>query len=843
MVSFSLFMWFFIRMQTRKIWLPTLRVLELERSQVRKLRTQVPPWVPFLFFLLGSLGFLFLSAKPKSLLPQEASPTNQSLHLFLDMSPTSSAYVTLPQYVKSVEKVWKQVERRSKISASTTHSERILTPKDFSELEEWIYSLGFHRGGVDLGSAFKQQREKIGDVDGLIIFSDASTLAWQKFNWNFLAEDMGVFLADLKEEKTITDNVFFGEIRLFSAPFDPTLEWDLEIERAGESSPTRRGTVKLLYGGETLASVPWKLEQGISKNILRVSVHAKKISKLEAKEDFPLLWILETHEADALNLDNTFRTPLKGLRQDALLVGESFGERQIEDPFYQLTMALETFGFVPQRMDRWKSSLAENASPFVVLSVDESLPIQESCPLTYANRRVSANLRKSEDKFPILWLMPKIANGSLKTLCSCFQKLILSNAESSSCEQANSIQDFGEILNASGAKALGAKISSQNSAVGWYKEDTDQAMKVAVFTIPLKPSRVLGIDHATFPLMMKELLQWQGLLDESLFAKKKLEWPRISDLSRLSEWQEGNFESRIRESNLPLVASYLSHLSKAELPPMWTKDRMSFVDQDSSEREDYDPTFWLQFIFIAMLAIMLFEGLWNGRQRIQGKGIILTIFLCFFFFKAPMCFGDVSLAVLGSNYGRDLETILKELPLRTSIMLDEKVIYQDGNKKVLGEPWYWVRDRKFLLGKYGTMREDFQRWLKRGGFLIVQGMDLGFLTKLTKEAFSLESPDASWQPIPPDHELMRSFYLIDALPSCRGQIWNGFVFDGRLAILAIPFDFLQTLVDRSDQLGTCDQKLSSEHKVRLFINIAMAALATDYKRDQIHMREILKRLH
>lgn len=842
-VAVSLAMWFFIRMQWRKVWLPTLRVIDLESTEIRKIKVQTPPWIPFLLFLLASLVFLFFTSKPKNLVSQESTPTNMRIHLFLDLSPSVAAHLTLPQYVQRVEQVWNDISSHSKITVSSSHSAWISSPKNFHEVQELIYALGFHRAGIHLGSAIKQQREKMGDIDGLVIFSDANTLSWQNFNWNFLAEDMKLFLVDLRSDKAISDNVFFRDIRLFSEPDYPTLEWDLEIERTSANLEARRGDVKLIHGGETLISVPWSLNKGVLKTLVRASVHAKKISQL-SNVDTPLLWTLEAHEADALNLDNSFRMPLKGLRQDVLLVGEPFGERQLEDPFYQLSMALETFGFVPQRMDRWTSSLAKTSYPFVILAVDESQALEDTCPLAYASQLANARLQNSEQTFPVIWLMPKIVGSSLKNVCSCFQKLtdVKSNSPDL-CAQAYNPMNFNEIMKATGAQALGAKISNTQSAFGWYKEDRELGMKVATYALPLMPSRKMGIDHAVFPLIVKELLQWQGLVDTKLAKKKFSDWPRIADLSQIPEWQDASLNAHDMESNVPLAASYLSSLGSEELPPLWITGQKLFNRDYRFQKDDYEPGFWIPLILSLLALFMFLELLWNWRGRLRHLVPFLILILAFIVLNPPLCMADLTVSVLGSRYDAELETILKEVPLRTSIELDSAIKYHQLEPKNLGEPWYWVRDSKFLVDKNGALKSEFRHWLKRGGFLIVQGMDLESLSRLTKEAFSTESPESGWLAIPPDHELMRSFYLIEALPSCRGQIWNGFVFDGRLAILAIPFDFLKALTDRSDSLGSCEQTLSSEFKVRLFINIAMAALATDYKRDQIHTREILKRLH
>ena len=136
-------------------------------------------------------------------------------------------------------------------------------------------------------------------------------------------------------------------------------------------------------------------------------------------------------------------------------------------------------------------------------------------------------------------------------------------------------------------------------------------------------------------------------------------------------------------------------------------------------------------------------------------------------------------------------------------------------------------------------KAELALWLRRGGFLVIESpLAPAALAKLTAPLKDT-GPGGGWNPLPPDHELMRSFYLLDALPACRSEIWRGFHYDGRLAILAVPFAFLATLRDRATPEACAPDQ---ERGVRVLVNMIMVALATDYKKDQIHLPEILKRL-
>lgn len=843
----SLILWFLVRTQSRKVWMPILRVIDLHNSQVQKYKKETPPLISFFLFTFCAIVMLVFSSKPELLIKQNTTKDSLRIHLFLDLNPSMEATLNLSNYVNQLEKVWASLGSTSKLSVSTTYSSEILNSPNFEQVKNKVLSLGYHRAGVDLGSAFKQQRNAIGDIDGLLIFSDGHSASWKKFNWNLLEEQMKIYLIRPVQNTTLVDNVYFHHVQLVSAPFDPTLEWDVELDRAGDMRKVKSGVVKVLYNADVLASFPWNFDQDVNRTQIRVRVHSKKISKLKVPEgDTQLLWVLETHDHDSMEIDNTFRMPFSVLRQDAWLIGEPFGERSIEDPFYQLNMVLQTFGFIPQRKDVWSSEHQKLMPPLLVFSIKESVPLQETCPLSLANKREEGRLEERNEKFPTLWLFPQVAMGSRDNLCRCFQKLMgQSESLQSRCSEALNPQTFNEVMKASGAKPLGAKISELENSLGWVKEDLDMGLKLTVFVIPLRPSRLFRLNHAMFPLMVKEILQFQNLIDEGFFIKNlNRDWPRITDLSRYPEWIEGSYGSSTLESNVPESASSMVYIQDKLLPQGWMmQERPLYHQEELFQKEEFEPGEWLVWMMRVLGFVMLLELLWNARLLWKRKNLTSTallILVCFL--PSPDIRAELALNVVGAHYTGDFKNPLKELSVRTSIEIEEDLTYFPPDMKSLSEPLYWVRDAKFLKDKDGKLKKEIRIWLKKGGFLVLMGLKAQEIQSLIKEAFVKDIPDAGWRVIPPDHELMRSFYLIDALPSCSGKVWDGFVFDGRLAILSIPFDFLQALSDPNNNLGTCEEKLAYEYKFRSFVNVIMAIMTTDYKRDQIHMKEILKRL-
>ena len=198
-------------------------------------------------------------------------------------------------------------------------------------------------------------------------------------------------------------------------------------------------------------------------------------------------------------------------------------------------------------------------------------------------------------------------------------------------------------------------------------------------------------------------------------------------------------------------------------------------------------------------------------------------------------FGKASVATLGYPVGSlDPSEAFQEVGLRTSVEVDPKIdFFQAHSKEALSQFWLWSKDISLTRGNKGSLTLSMSEWLKKGGFLVIQNYkSVDELKSLTKDSFFNHPKDPPWDPIPPGHELMRSFYLIESLPSCNNLLWQGFEFDQRLAILAIPFDFLEALSDKGSD--HCLKNYSKEQLVRVMINTFMVALTTDYKKDQIH---------
>ena len=106
-----------------------------------------------------------------------------------------------------------------------------------------------------------------------------------------------------------------------------------------------------------------------------------------------------------------------------------------------------------------------------------------------------------------------------------------------------------------------------------------------------------------------------------------------------------------------------------------------------------------------------------------------------------------------------------------------------------------------------------------------------------------------WSYFSLDHPLRKSFFLIEKLPECDQHRWYQYYYDNRTMIIVIPEGMLEAISDNPSG-SKCYSFLdsssfltsSSQVIVRSMINLIMMLLTSDYKSDQIHLSEILKRM-
>lgn len=145
-------------------------------------------------------------------------------------------------------------------------------------------------------------------------------------------------------------------------------------------------------------------------------------------------------------------------------------------------------------------------------------------------------------------------------------------------------------------------------------------------------------------------------------------------------------------------------------------------------------------------------------------------------------------------------------------------------------------------------RDALGAWLRAGGILLVDSQegraDGGFAESVARELAAIV-PGSPIAPVPNDHVLYRSFYLVDPAPG-RLRVANtleALTLDDRLAVVISHNDLLGAWA-RSD-VGAYTYEVSGGHAaremaMRFGVNFAMYATCLDYKADQVHVEYLLR---
>ena len=174
----------------------------------------------------------------------------------------------------------------------------------------------------------------------------------------------------------------------------------------------------------------------------------------------------------------------------------------------------------------------------------------------------------------------------------------------------------------------------------------------------------------------------------------------------------------------------------------------------------------------------------------------------------------------------------------------------------LGDPGLHETPFLYLAGSGGmppfreAERASLRRFLQYGGFLLVDASDGsdggGFDASVRRELTSV-LPASPLEPVPRDHVLQKSFYLLDrqggrllVKPWVEAQ-----AIDGRLAVIYSQNDlggaWARTELGEWEYPCTPGGEAQRETAFRIGVNVAMYALCTDYKDDAVHLPFILRR--
>jgi hypothetical protein len=852
LASISLFVWWLVRKRLRDFWLPIVRVFTLPVSRLPRVILRRPPFIPFLLFLLCSLIFVVWSSAPKTKIFQEKEPGVNRVHVFVDMSPSVSAQVSMDELSQKVRQLLEEIGPKARVSFGTSHGDNIYEMTSPVEAADVLSGLGFHRGGVKIGSGVRSQLSRVGEIDQLFIVSDRDQHSWTGFQWQYLAVDGEVHHVDLDnaERREILPNVFIQDARFLSSAGSSMMEWEVDLSLGVLTAPVR-GNLTASVGGDVVGSAEWEMKTGQKHNVINVSWPVSKVSP--DLIDDAVEWSLDVAGDDSLAMDNKFMTPLKGKRDLVVLVGEPSGELRLEDPLVALETALKVSGYAVSRYDRWPEIRREgdgqresfDSSGAVVTMSPGTSNLDAWCPKSLLQTRDSI-------KSGPLWLMPRSVGESYSPLCFCLANLG-ARITADMCDNQMSRGDWIDLLGAVGAKQVGGNVGEAVGSIGMMLSSADLPRNIVSFTLPLRPSPELGLSWGLFPILVKDLMFFSHTGSMNRTAESNGlsgVWPRLSDVSVAANIDESIAEQWtqiFRSTNVPIGESLMATVDTSSLPSSWGAGRSSRVSGNRAGREVEDARGWIWWLSGVILILMLLEVVWFWRstrgQKTSAALFIFLVMMSAFQSNRAQARARLDLLAIEGQSSETFQSLSKEVASRTSLELEASPeLFVKFDDEAAKSPWLWTNKPLLLADGKGRISDDARLWLKRGGIVIFDGpQPQGILENLLEPLMIGTVRPSGWMAMPPDHEFMRSFYLLNSLPTCKGRSWRIFSFDGRVAAIEAPYSNLKLLRDKASN-WSCDGQVTYEQHVRIFVNLMMTAFTTDYKRDQIHLPEILKRL-
>lgn len=246
----------------------------------------------------------------------------------------------------------------------------------------------------------------------------------------------------------------------------------------------------------------------------------------------------------------------------------------------------------------------------------------------------------------------------------------------------------------------------------------------------------------------------------------------------------------------------------------------------------------------------------NRRDALKALAVLLALAPQgeSFAIGASSRFGFAKLEYQGGDWNpRDgaLRTLLLEVEKRTSISVETSAtsVRASSEDLFLSPILVWSGTTAFDPLSDADV-DALALYLRAGGFLLIDSAEEtanGAFDRSVRAELSRILPSKTLEPLPADHVLFRSFYMLDQ-PWGRNDVTNtleGISQDDRL-LVAYSQNDLQGAWAR-DHFGTYlydvvpGGKEQRELSFRFGINCVMYALCVNYKADQVHIPFILKR--
>ena len=618
---------------------------------------------------------------------------------------------------------------------------------------------------------------------------------------------MPIRLRSLKTDINDKSNVFFKNIVAENSESLISNRWNVTLSRT-QNINNSSFKLSTYYKEKKLHDTAVKFESDQLETTVSVSIPLSNL--IANEENIVLRWQVENLDSNSniITVDDYYFQPVQVSLSKVLLLSLPYGELTLEDPSFHVEKTLEVLGFKIRRIDQSiRSNLKSfNDYPLWIVSGGREGMYSRWCP-----KEVGPNTQ--------LILSPESTQVSYKELCKCVGYHSSEGEQSYNqlpiyCEDVNVRDQFVEILRAQGGKQIGGEIGKLTTSLAWSFKSAGSNLLVT--TLPIRPSRMTGITYNNMPIILKFIIDYLGL---STGGKDK-----------------DKLDSKALNLNVPIGESQLVYQNTNQLPALLhisDANEQVLLDnqkEDATVEPLIDIAYWIVLIIFLVEAIYYFIKSYRARNT-------LIVFALLGFGAGEL--KAVELVTVGRpKISPKLAAVLKnEVEGRTSITFSNKINFHPSlNEKIYKNPMIWTSSLAAISGKSGELNEDLRLWLRRGGLLVVEGR----ISEKQLGKLSSSMIGGSWQVVAPDHEIMVSFHLLNSLPDCFGEVWKYYSFDKRVAILNIPYNFLDSIQNGKPRCVSLDNY--KEQSMRIFVNLLMVALTTDYKKDQVHLPEILKRL-